>query len=269
MSLVVSPSVMPSGGAIVLNISCNSETITVTRNGSQIYSGNYVPILLDTNLSPSQNYSYVISDSNGNQETLPPITPTSSLVIDVLDISSILIQIFNSAMKSLTFPPGILKPKYVATAMPNAILNPAPFISIYENVVKQSQIPMGQQTTPITDSDNLLPIIVRRDFTIFSLHENPNERDYYRNMMIGIVNTSLNGLFAAMGQNITHDFVCESGQLAQDHKATSPGFYFNELLFTLTGPMNFGISNQYLPINKIVLVGSENNLPVIDVQAPP
>ena len=62
---------------------------------------------------------------------------------------------------------------------------------------------------------------------------------------------------------------CESGQFAKDHNATSPGFYFNELLFTLTGPMNFGISNQYLPINKIVLVGSENNLPVIDVQAPP
>lgn len=261
MTAIIKPVVIPTGGAIALNISgAVSGTATLERMASggtfaTIYSGiaqSYYLDLGDGTPAPlDQNtlYQYRYTDVNG-PVTTGFIQPQVSLVVQMEPILQIMIRLIQATLNSVTLPPGITKPQ-VTNAMPLGGQIPLPMIVVTEDMTQQAEVPIGQ-SVPIVPSDSaftyggaasgyVITGFAMRIFRVSVLVKDASSRDFFRDMILGMFESIYGPVLQPLGLDVTHRWQASTGQVANDKTGMGPGFYFAEIMLQFSGTLNVSI----------------------------
>lgn len=265
--------VVSTGGCVRLNITSYDANYVLTRDNvslgtqSLLYSGiNDSSMFLDmgdgfstnVNYLPSGVYSYTLSDSFGSYST-GDIIPTVYLSVFPEQLDSIFIKLMKSAMDSLIIPQGYAKAQ-VYHAMPIAGYPPLPAIVIQQELLKQTEIPIGQQVQKEENSMTMQAIATRR-YSVAALCRNSEERDFYRTAIIGCFEALCKDILSYLGLNIRHSFAVDSDMESTNDPNASPGFYYADCILMFDGNFNVGIE-QIFPViesTSIVISGTSSS----------
>ncbi len=260
--------IVSTGGAIRLDLNSTDTNYVLTRSNvstnttSVLYSGvNDSCLYLDigdgyttnVNYLPSGVYNYTITDSYGSTTT-PNIIPTVYLTVFPEELDKIFIKLMKAALDALIIPNGFSKAQ-VYHAMPLGGYPPLPAVVIQQELLKQSEIPIGQQVYKDEDDMNMLSIATRR-YSAAILSRNSEERDFYRVAIIGCFEAICLDVFSYLGNNIRHSFAVDSSMESTDEPNASPGFYYADCLLSFDGNFFVGINKQYPVIQSTAVTVS-------------
>jgi hypothetical protein len=249
--------IVSTGGAVRLNIDSQDTDYTLIRDNvslstqSVLYSGvNNTSVFLDigdgftTNVSylPSGIYSYTVLDSYGTSST-PNVIPTVYLTVFPENLDIVFIKLMKAALDALVVPEGFAKAQ-VYHAMPLGGFPPLPAIVIQQELLRQAEIPIGQQVDQEKDDMSMLAIATRR-YSVAILSRNSDERDFYRTAIVGCFEAICLDVLSHLGNNIRHSFAVDSSMESTDDPNAAPGFYYADCLFTFDGNFFVGINKQY------------------------
>lgn len=266
---------VPTGGAISFGISgAPSGQATLTRavsgvSGSTvIYSGAVTPYFLDIGdqlpspLNPTLYYQYIYTDNSGTFTT-DFINPSSNLSILQEPLANIFIKLLQGAFNSLALPAGINRCE-VLYAMPLGGIPNMPFVVINQDLMQQSNVPIGASTlsqaavtgqgTPIPGGVTFgwsISSLVERTYRVSVMSRNAVERDYYRDALAGIFEALFQPVLQPLGLDVTHKWQVTTGQVVDVGKGMSPGFYFSEYMLTFEGTANITVSQNYGLVSDI------------------
>jgi hypothetical protein len=265
-----------------------SGTYTITRTPT---GGIPVTVVADDPINPLFLDLGDGLDANGNTITgpIPPgaYTYNVSAVIDgapyaatetvtVGQLLSIIpdgmndtvIRVLQGAFQSLKMPAGMQKPE-VQSTMPIVGFPPLPFVMVNEELLQQTDVPIGQDVLD-PDNDGMVTVAGygRRVWRMNIMARNSPERDFIRDFLIGVFQTLAIDLFAPLGRNIRHRWQAESQTVAQADD--TPGFYLADIMFVFEGNMNTGIAVNYGTIETITfdVMPDANPSAAIEVQVP-
>ena len=98
-----------------------------------------------------------------------------------------------------------------------------------------------------------------RIYSVAVLCSTVEEREFYRDAVIGVFNSILGPVLESLGQNTSHDFHADSGQVVKDD--LQPGFYYSELMLKISGIYNVIVNSQFGVIKEIVADVTYDNVP--------
>ncbi|MHB1955097.1 MAG: hypothetical protein ACYCOU_15275, partial [Sulfobacillus sp.] len=117
--LTVTPYVLPTGGAVQLDIASDADTITISRATStagvlsaftQLYTGPLTPIYVDTGdmlpgpLLQDALYVYQVTDSSGDSYQSTALSVSGTISVDEDFMTPMLIKLLTGALQSLALP---------------------------------------------------------------------------------------------------------------------------------------------------------------------
>ena len=278
--LTVEYTILPTGGAVQLNIDSDAATITITRvttsSGTSVtlYNGAPIPLYIDagdgtpTALLHTETYQYTVTDSSGDSYQTPVLSAAGTVSIDEDFMTPLLIRLLTGAMQSLVLPPGI-KAANVLHAMPLNGAPRMPLVTLNLDLMQQADdgVPLGQQvvTTPINPAGSIWTIqtMVEWRYTISILSYSAQERDFYRQSLISVLSIMLKNPIESMGRNISHRWQISSGQVSG--KDNDPGFYTCDIAFEFTG--NFNTSVQTM-LGIVEAIDGTSNISMAGSTAP-
>lgn len=291
--------VIPTGGAVMLTLTTAiSGSISLQRavSGSSglgpwttLYSGApYANVLqpdglpfetpyIDTGdqlpspLIPSSLYVYSLTDANGSVQT-PPIQPAVQLNLQPEPLTPILMRLLQAGINSLTPPAfniGGGKIPQVLYDMPLAGFPPMPFITVNLDLLQQEEIPIGQNVSNPNNQDVwTLTGFAKFIYRISVLSNNSQERDFYRDAVIGIFNVILGSVLAPLGKNIRHRYQAACGQVVKDSTLQIPGFYYADVMLEFEGTWNITVTSTYGLIETIYFTGTTPDGEQIKTEVP-
>ncbi len=255
--------VPPCGGGVFMAITALSP-MTLTRYAQStnttvtLYSGTMVPYYIDqgdgftTNVEylPNDTYTYTLSDSSGSVSS-GPMTPSASLLVSPDQITGVIVKTIKSGINSLVLTqPGWIKPR-VYHAMPLSGTPQLPFITVTFDLLQQKSVPLGQQNMPEYNNTINISVTVERRYTIRTVTTSVDEREFYRDALIGLFESALFQPLQQLGQNISHSFQSVS---FQDFEA-EPGFYVSEMMWIMEGAYSITMTTDYGLIENLDLSG--------------
>ena len=218
---------------------------------TQLYSGAPVTFYVDDGtplpgpLDPGSLYVYKLVDANGTSVT-NSIQPQITLNPLTEPLTPLFQRLIQGAINSLVLPAGIERAQ-VVQAMPNTGFLRMPIVVINLDLMQQEEIPIGQSLLQYqNDGTAIVTGLVHRSYKISILCDGGNERDFYRDVMPGILEIIVAQVLTPGGLNVTHRYQISSGQVAYDYKGKAPGFFFADAMFEFTGTLNIAISNTSL-----------------------
>jgi hypothetical protein len=251
---------VPTGGAIAINVSGvpsgvstlqrAASGIGATSGYSQIYSGPVLAFYVDVGdgtpgpLNPAWSFSYLYTDSLGSGAT-PYIQPIATLLLQSDATTQILVRLIQGAMNSLVVPLGFPRPQ-VTQAMPMGGSLPMPLIVVNVDLLQMAEVPIGQSVTPIDPISNqqIITQFAHRTYRVSLLTQNVEQRDFYKEALIGIFEALYQTVLQPLGLDTTHKWQATAGQIAYDPKAMAPGFFYAEVMLDFTGTLNTIISPE-------------------------
>lgn len=264
MASRITPKAVPTGGVVTLTIA-SAGTMTLSRAVSgaaglgtftQLYSGGPQPFFIDVGdqlpgpLDPGTFYVYRLEDDNGVLDSVP-IEPTPILVVQTEPITLMLQRTIQGAINTLALPPGVQRMQ-VLQAMPVAGIPAMPFITLNLNLLQQENTPIGQSAwIPDDNGTTIITGTVHRMYMISILSMNGPERDFYRDSMVGILQSFIGAILAPIGRDLQHKFQISSGQIAKDNTGMGPGFYYADCMLEFTGTLNTVLLTNYGLIEQI------------------
>jgi hypothetical protein len=266
--------VAPTGGIAILKLKSAGSSWSLVRS---VISGtgttqpvtlfsacDSVPVFVDIGdgtkapLDPTLSYQYTFTTSKGTV-TAGPIVPSASIVLEPDHLTQIMLRALTSGVRSLVLPANFRNVPSVFHAMPMGAQPTIPMITLNGTLLQQGDIPIGQNN-PNNRLANTLKIggQALRHYTIAVLTTTVEEREYYRDAVLGIFHSILGTILAAIGDNATHRFQVHSSQVTGD--GMQPGFYYAEMMLELTGSFAVGVSTTYGVINEIVARNQQGDL---------
>ena len=243
----------PCGGGVFLSISANSP-MTLTRYAQStnttvtLYSGNSVPYYIDqgdgfdvnVEYLPDDTYTYTVSDNTGSAVS-SSLTPTASILITPDQITSVIIKTIKAGINALVInQSGWIKPR-VFHAMPLSGTPSLPFIVVTFDLLQQKYVPIGQQNMPEYNNQINIDVIMERRYTVTTFTTTVDEREFYRDALVAIFESSLFQPLQQLGQNIEHSFQSISTQETDP----SPGFFVSDSMWMMTGGYNVKLQTNY------------------------
>jgi hypothetical protein len=262
--------ILNSGNAALLKFSGFVSNMTVTRNNIQIYNGPPILFYLDTDgLMDGLTYNYAAVDQSGNTATASIEIPTQqNLQFVNTELSKAIVGILKTGLDNLISSYEC----NVVHAGPIYSMQAMPIIAVWEAALKQTNVPIGQQTGAYelmeTNGVYVVPTYVDRMFHIAIWAENPAQREEIRSATLSILINSLRQFFSEIGMNFSHDIKVASGQASKDHHAKVPMIFECHILFTVQGPLNVPIAINIQPIESITTQEYQGSEVVIDTQVP-
>lgn len=263
----ITPTLIPTGGAYTLAIQA-SGTMTLSRAVSgatmtfaPLYQGPSISIFIDVGdelpapLDPTQLYVYQLTDTVGTVTTAA-LSPATTIAFEPDPLISIVVRLLQAGINS-TVPPTGIKAVQVLRAMPLSGLPPMPFITINQDLVQQTQIPIGQDVKPVfDDGSQILTGFNTISYRFSILATNAETRDFYRDVTIALLETIIAPALAPIGRDITHRYQAASGTVAADGKGMTPGFYYSDVIWEFGGTFNVIINPGYLVIQGITVTAN-------------
>jgi len=269
------------GGVVTFQVSGWASgagaTMTISRTPSGqasalVYSGPplgyYVDIGdgLPTPLLSGTSYSWNFTDPSGSVN-VGPITPVNMMLIELEQLTAILMRSLQAAIDNATLPAGIER----ATVMHDMPLNgfPAmPFISITLQVEEQEDIGIGQSVpyNIVTGTENQMwttATIARKMWRVSIYSREVNTREFYRQAVLSTFEVMMPTIYTSLGQNVSHRFMVHTGQTVDDQKWQMPGFYYSDILLEITGTFNVNVQFNYPPVTgaSVVVTGFISDFP--------
>ncbi len=260
---IVNAVVPPVGGAIFLSITASSN-ITIVRTPQstgvpvQIYSGPAVSYYIDqgegysTNVEylPNDTYTYTVTDSSGSVVTAP-LTTSASVLITPDQITSVIIKLIKAGINNLILTqPGWIKPR-VFHALPTSGTPQLPFIVVTFDLLQQNAVPVGQMNMPEYNNTIDISVLVDRRYTVTTYTTTVDEREFYRDALIAIFESSLFTPLQQLGQDVSHSFQAVSIQETDP----SPGFYVTDMMWMMTGAYSITLQTDYGLIESLDIGG--------------
>jgi hypothetical protein len=272
MTLTITPSVVPTGGAIILDFMLDSRLsaespMTLSRAVStdgvlsaftQLYTGNAVALFIDVGdglpkpLGAGTAYVYEVTDASGSTVRTDPVLPTGAILIEPDGMTALLIRLLQAGVTNMTLLPGIA-PANVSNAMPITGFPILPFVVVNLDLIQQENVPIGQNTEQ-PDGNNVWTVAsyAKRIWRVSVLARTAAERDFYRDGLIAIFQSLLGSVFSALGSNMSHRFQAASGQTSDEYQGKSPGFYFADIMMEVLGVFNTSIETSFGLIETII-----------------
>lgn len=270
--VVVTPSVIPTGGGISLDFQPYATTGAVllqraTSGASglsawtQLYSGDFQCIFIDmgdelpTPLASGSQYVYQYTDPYGNVTQTPPLTPAGAIQIEDDGLTRLIIRILQAGLDNLALPGNVGKID-VRQEMNTQNFPVMPFVVVNLDLLQQSDIPIGQQVQdPNQQGIWTVAGLAKRIWRVSTFCRTAEERDYYRSAIIAIFEASLFQPLGPIGQNMKHTYQASSGQEAQDSKLQIPGYFYSDIMIDVVGQLNLAIVAPYGIISTIGITG--------------
>jgi hypothetical protein len=278
MSLSITPTVLPTGGACGLSFTTAvSGDISLERSPypgtpvyTQLYSGTPLnprgepQFFLDLGdqtpapLQPTTQYIYQLTDVTGTIVS-DPITPVASINLDRTDWDSIFISLLQGAIDVVQLPKGINRCR-VVYAMPLNGLQPMPFIVVNNDLLQQEEVPLGQANPTLGEGFLQPPYskiwtqtgLDKHIYRISILSTSATERSFYRDLIIATFRANLYYIFQQVGNDITHSYQAASYQSTASHDGMLPGFYGADVMLEFTGTNNVSIVTSYGIVEEII-----------------
>lgn len=214
------------------------------------------PVFLDigdhlkTPLDPAKQYIYTFTTAAGTAITAP-IQPAASIKLEPDHMTEVLLRALQSGVRSLLLPATFNHRPVVYFAMPMGVQPTLPMITLNDTLLQQGDIPIGQNNSH-DFRHNRYDITgqAMRHYTIAVMTTTPQERQFYRDAVLGIFNAILGPILNSIGENTTHRFQVHNSQVTSAD--TQPGFYFSEILLEFTGSFNVGVSTSFGLIENII-----------------
>jgi hypothetical protein len=201
-------------------------------------------------LDQSTAYTYEFTTESGSVSQT--ITPANTMVLRYDDFLLILVRVLQAGMDALALPGGIVgKKPSVIISMPLTGQPPLPTISINEDLLQQSIVPLGHgiNTDVVKNSYEISEIVTRR-YRITILCSSTQERTFFEMAVIALFKAILIPLLNRMGQDVTSSFQAASSQQIAD---PAPGFYFCDMMLEFQGDMPLQITTSY-PVNTDFII---------------
>lgn len=285
----VSGQVIPTGGAIMLQLSVASGSYLLERavSGSAglgpwtvLASGAPGPgfeqrVFIDVGdqlpgpLDPGSLYVYQLTDSNGTVQT-SPFQPSAYFAINPSPIAKILQRLIQAGLNSL-ITPSVVPVAQVLYSMPLAGLPRLPLVTFNEDLTQQAEIPIGQDVANNDPYSGIWTMtgFQRRSFRISILATEAPTRDFYRTAIIGILTAMVPTTLQQIGQNVTHRYMATNGQVSDEPSQKLPGFYYCDIVYDFTGTFNVEITPTLGIIETIDFTGylaSGATYPEVEIQ---
>ncbi len=276
MPTQVSAFINPPGGTVTFQISGFASgagsQMTIGRAVSgdaytQIFSGLPQVVYIDpgeglpVGLSTGSNYFWQFQDSAG-LVTVGPIQPAPYLVFQDYWLTAALVRVIRNGVDNLILPNSTQRAE-VFHDMPLAGFQALPAITISQVLFQQEAIGIGQQAPhPLAKQNGMwsIPAVVQNTWMITVFAKDVQTREYYRDAVIGIYESSLDSVFARAGQNISHSFQCHNYQWTDDLHGVSPGFYCCDIMFKQSGMFTIGVQYALAPIIGVLSVPSASGV---------
>lgn len=279
----ISAVAVPTGGVISLAISGVGALMTLSRSSTgsggsftQLYSGapliRYIDVgdMLPAPLASGSVYTYRLNDANGSLYSAD-IQPAATLQILQEPLLQMLIRIIQAGINNLYPTAGFnsnFTPAQVIAAMPLSGLPPMPFVTINLDLMQQAQIPIGQSVEVVEpDGSWVIGGMTKRVFRVSVLAGTVQERDFYRDAVLGIFQSIIRTVFAPIGLDVTHKYQVASGQVAKDTEGQSPGFYYADVMMDFEGIYNVAVVPNYGSMAVIQLTAQLGNNTSLTVTA--
>jgi len=275
--LEIATSVLPTGGIIVLDLYANQNPVTFQRSVSgstvwqTLFEGDFtknltVPgatdlyklwiddgSLMGAPLNATTEYVYQLTDATGTVAT-SGIAPNAALTVEQDNITSMMIRIMQAAFTNMVMPSGFMRP-HVVHAMPLSMAGSPrlPIITVnldYGPVMEE--VPIGQGVDSLHQNTYVLTAQVRRRYSITVLALSAEEREFYRDAIIGVFSTMAPLVFGKIWDDTRFMFQAYSSQKTNDEYG--PGFYFSQVMLDMVGSLNTTITTNYGGLDAITYI---------------
>lgn len=267
--------VLPTGGIVVLNLESTAPSATwnLTRyivSGStltdpvELWTGgpDRIPVYIDLGdggtqnvpLSPLSLYAYEFETSAGSVTT-ETLCVSGTIVLEPDHMTKILARAMQAGLASLSLPTQFTQRPSFSYAMPITTQLRFPMVIMNLDLLQQQQIPIGGGIgEPVIGGLYNIPAMALRRYVMRVFTTNVDERDFYRDAIIGIFNTILVPLFQQIGQDVNHSFQAANGQVVGDQM--QPGAFYSEIALQFSGLYNVGVSSYFPSVEEITFVAS-------------
>lgn len=283
MSFVLNPQIVPSGGAILLSITSLASAgyggMTIDRsadNGvtwTNLYNGQFTQLYLDVGdklpkaLDTATSYKYRVIDT-----TTPSVSAVTSGTVPVSQLTllpdfttEVWRRLIQSGIASLVIPDGMTKPQ-VLFQMPLDSTPKLPFIVMNRDLIQQEEIPIGFSqgyeqafAESVAASGNGIWTVQGIQNVHYSIHvltKTFQERDYYEQALLGIL-YGLQTTLIPLNQQIRFSYQATQGAIEADE--AQPGFYYSQVMLTLSNIGMVQISAQVGVLNGIGITAQSGN----------
>lgn len=261
--------VVPTGGIIVLNLASAAPAATwvLTRyvnNGGALSNPTvlmsapsevqnlFIDLGDQTNvpLNPLNLYAYKFATGLG-QVVTDPITVSGSIILEPDHLTSIMVRTMQAGLQSLVLPSQFAQRPTFSFAMPITTQMRFPMILLNLELLQQREIPIGQgNALDMVHNTYNVPAIALRRYVARVFTTNVDERDFYRDAVIGIFYSILAPLLQKIGTNTNHSFQAANGQIVGE--SMQPGAFYSEIAMQFSGLYNVAVSTYFPVIEHIV-----------------
>lgn len=291
---VVNLSVIPTGGAVLLNMPgylqppSGVTSITIARASSgafgvspftTFYDGPPVMNYVDCGdgtpmpLLPTMSYLWQVTDVTGTTQVGPAV-PESSVISAPDALTQLLIRLLQGGINSLTLPPGFILPQ-ITVKFPQNGFQALPFIVVNLDLIQQTEVEIGEDVVnPNPGNDWTLWVNAKRVWRVTMLSADAEERDFYRDSLLMIFRVLKATVFTPIGYNVSHSFQANSYTDVNEWEGKTPGFYGADLMLELDGIFNtavltnFGTIREFFVTSAIGPTGGTETVE-FDIQVPP
>ncbi|MHB1644433.1 MAG: hypothetical protein ACYCS8_17585, partial [Acidithiobacillus sp.] len=200
--------------------------------------------LMGAPLNATTEYVYQLTDATGTVAT-SGIAPNAALTVEQDNITSLMIRVMQAAFTNMVMPSGFVRP-HVVHAMPLSMAGSPrlPIITVnldYGPVMEE--VPIGQGVDSLQQNTYVLTAQVRRRYSITVLALSAEEREFYRDAIIGVFSTMAPLVFGKIWDDTRFMFQAYSSQKTNDEYG--PGFYFSQVMLDMVGSLNATITTNY------------------------
>lgn len=198
----------------------------------------------NTPLNPANLYVYEFSTSEGQVRT-DPITVSGTIILQPDHLTAIMVRALQAGLQSLVVPGSFAQRPTFSFAMPITTQMRFPMILLNLDLLQQEEIPIGQGVIHPVAGQSMynVPAMALRRYIARLYTTTVEERDFYRDAIIGIFNTILTPLFQKVGVNTNHSFQASNGQIVGDQM--QPGAFYAEVAMQFSGLYNVAVSTHF------------------------
>lgn len=270
MPPTVQTQIAPTGGIIILNIipsigvDSTTANVTIQRYTNSaptpvtIYDGLYSLIFIDDGellpsyLDPQYTYYYIVTDSGGSTTT-SGIVPLVELTVTPSWFDKILFRMFKAGIDAL-MPPNQFKKADVLQALPLTWGSEhLPMVVMNLDLQQQEYVQIGRDVYSSETNTQTITTVMLRRYSISILSQDAQERDYYKDVCIGIA-YSIMPSFIGIGQDLSYDIQVSQTQVTQSE--FNLGFYVAEVMLNMSGMFNLSVTTNYPIIQSISTIVS-------------
>jgi hypothetical protein len=210
-----------------------------------------------------------VADDFGTTQ-VGPLVPSGKVTTRPDALSQLLIRLLQGGVNNLVLPEGI-KRTQVTTQMPQGGWQALPFVVVNLDLIQQTEVQIGEDVpNPDLKNNWTLWSNAKRIWRVSVFAQDAQERDFYRDSLLGIFRVLKATVFAPIGYDVSHSYQAASYTDAKEWEGHTPGFYGADLMLEIDGLFltsvlyNYGIIEE-IDVNIIV----DPNLEIIEVPVPP